>query len=135
MTTLKVQADNQIRAAHEAFLGAREVDLETRASWLTATADALADSSGELVRLAEEVTHLDQQRLTLELMRTVFQLKLLAGETLSGEHIEATIDHQDVAWGMGPRPDIRRMNIPLGVVGVFGASNFNTVQLSVLALL
>jgi NADP-dependent aldehyde dehydrogenase len=25
---------------------------------------------------------------------------------------------------MGPRPDIRRVNVPLGVVGVFGASNF-----------
>jgi NADP-dependent aldehyde dehydrogenase len=25
---------------------------------------------------------------------------------------------------MGPRPDLRRINVPLGVVGVFGASNF-----------
>jgi acyl-CoA reductase-like NAD-dependent aldehyde dehydrogenase len=38
--------------------------------------------------------------------------------------LDATIDHDDAGWGTGPRPDLRRYNVPLGVVGVFGASNF-----------
>ncbi len=63
-------------------------------------------------------------RLRGELKRTVFQLRLFAAEIRQGEHFDATIDHADPGWGMGPRPDLRRLNVPIGVVGVFGASNF-----------
>ena len=78
----------------------------------------------ELVALAQSETHLGENRLSGELRRTVFQLRLYIAEILTGENLDATIDHVDRAWGMGPRPDIRRVNSPLGVVGVFGASNF-----------
>ncbi|WP_299276597.1 aldehyde dehydrogenase (NADP(+)), partial [uncultured Georgenia sp.] len=69
-------------------------------------------------------THLADGRLQGELTRTTFQLRLLAEEVLTGEPLDATIDHADPDWGMGPRPDLRRVNVPLGVIGVFGASNF-----------
>ena len=74
--------------------------------------------------LAREETHLADGRLQGELTRTTFQLRLLAEEVLTGEPLDATIDHADPDWGMGPRPDLRRVNVPLGVIGVFGASNF-----------
>ncbi|WP_309067553.1 aldehyde dehydrogenase (NADP(+)) [Microbacterium sp.] len=117
-------ADEAIRAAHAAFLEGRTHSRDERASWLEAIADELEAHREELVRLAGEDTHLPEARLNGELTRSVFQLRLLADEVRKGAFLDATIDHADPDWGMGPRPDLRRMNVPLGVVGVFGASNF-----------
>lgn len=91
---------------------------------MEAVAQALEEHRAELVALAREETHLADGRLQGELTRTTFQLRLLAREVLTGEPLDATIDHADPDWGMGPRPDLRRVNVPLGVIGVFGASNF-----------
>lgn len=118
------QTEQKILAAHSAYEQSRDSEPATRASWLGAIAAGLEANGEELVTLGRADTHLDEGRLRFELRRTVFQLRLLAQEVLLGEHLDATIDHADAAWGMGPRPDIRRVNIPLGVVGVFGASNF-----------
>ncbi|MCX5205421.1 aldehyde dehydrogenase (NADP(+)) [Streptomyces sp. NBC_00237] len=96
-----------------------------RAAWLTAVADALDDATGELVALAAAETHLPSApRLTGELARTTFQLRLFAGELDDGHVLGATIDHADAAWPMGPRPDIRRLLVPIGPVLVFAAGNF-----------
>lgn len=119
-----MSVDTQVNEAHEAFLRSQSRSLEERASWLDAAADALAQHREELVEVGQLDTHLPEGRLNGELTRTIFQLQLLAGEVRRGEFLDATIDHQDPDWGMGPRPDIRRVNVPLGVVGVFGASNF-----------
>lgn len=95
-----------------------------RASWLVAVADGLEAARAELVPLAMRESNLPEARLNGELSRTAFQLRLFADEVRRGRHLDARIDHADAAWPMGPRPDIRRANVPLGVVGVFGASNF-----------
>lgn len=124
MTTDVSTTNTLIAQAQDAFNQARNVALDVRASWLEAVATRLEQHGDELIQLAQSETHLPIPRLTGELARTVFQLRLLAGELSAGNHLDATIDHADPTWGMGPRPDIRRMNIPLGVVGVFGASNF-----------
>ncbi|MDP9885886.1 NADP-dependent aldehyde dehydrogenase [Sinomonas atrocyanea] len=116
--------DAAVRAAHEAFRAGRQVDLSTRASWLEAIAEGLAHDGPALVATADRETSLGRPRLESELRRSIFQLQLFASEVRQGEHLDATIDHSDPAWGMGPRPDLRRVNQPLGVVGVFGASNF-----------
>ncbi|WP_138442619.1 aldehyde dehydrogenase (NADP(+)) [Sinomonas susongensis] len=113
-----------VEAAHRAFLEGRSADPRTRSEWLDSVASALEADAEALVEVASRETHLAEQRLTGELRRSVFQLRLFAAEIRAGEHLDATIDHADPQWGMGPRPDIRRMNVPLGVVGVFGASNF-----------
>ncbi|MFC7404205.1 aldehyde dehydrogenase (NADP(+)) [Georgenia alba] len=113
-----------VRTAHEAFVAATDVSPRQRAGWLTAVADTLDGAADELVELARAESHLPEPRLRGELTRTTFQLRLLAEETAAGHHLDATIDHADPDWGMGPRPDLRRVNVPLGVVGVFGASNF-----------
>lgn len=119
-----MSVDTQVNEAHEAFLRSQSHSLEERARWLEAAADALAHNREELVEVGHRDTHLPEGRLNGELTRTIFQLRLLAGEVRRGEFLDATIDHRDPDWGMGPRPDIRRINVPLGVVGVFGASNF-----------
>lgn len=94
------------------------------AAQLRAAADALDAAAGGLVPIAQAETHLAEARLTGELKRTTFQLRLFADEVESGAHLGLTIDHADADWGMGPRPDLRRMLVPLGPVAVWAASNF-----------
>ena len=95
-----------------------------RAAVLRAVAGALDTAAGTLVPIAQDETHLPSVRLTGELTRTTFQLRLHAGEIETGRPFDARIDHADPTWGMGPRPDLRRMQVPLGPVVVFAASNF-----------
>ncbi len=116
--------DAAVTDAHRAFETARRLPMRNRARWLEAIADRLQDAAGELIDVAAQETHLPLGRLRGELTRTIFQARLLATEVEMGEFVDATIDHADAEWGMGPRPDLRRMNVPLGVVAVFGASNF-----------
>ncbi|WP_288024576.1 aldehyde dehydrogenase (NADP(+)) [Arthrobacter sp.] len=95
-----------------------------RAAALTSVADALDAAAPELVPLAQEETFLAAGRLSGELKRTTFQLRLFAELLTDGGYLDARIDHADGAWPMGARPDIRRMLEPLGPVLVFAASNF-----------
>ncbi|NUS37205.1 MAG: aldehyde dehydrogenase (NADP(+)) [Pseudarthrobacter sp.] len=122
--TTAAELDAAVEAAQAAFEQGRLADPATRAGWLEAVAAGLEHDAAGLVETAVRETHLAAARLEGELNRTVFQLRLLADEIRLGEHFDATIDHADPEWGMGPRPDLRRYNVPLGVVGVFGASNF-----------
>lgn len=94
-----------------------------RAEWLEAVADALDAASDELVAIGEEETSLGTARLTGEVARTTGQLRLFSRVITDGAYLEATIDHAD-ADATPPRPDLRRMLVPLGPVAVFTASNF-----------
>ncbi|MDQ1529964.1 MAG: NADP-dependent aldehyde dehydrogenase [Microbacteriaceae bacterium] len=95
-----------------------------RADWLRAAADALDAAADRLIPLAVEESHLPVPRLTGELTRTTFQLRLFATVLDEGAYLQATIDHADPDWGMGPRPDLRRVLRPLGPVAIWAASNF-----------
>ncbi|HSF27291.1 MAG TPA: aldehyde dehydrogenase (NADP(+)) [Actinomycetes bacterium] len=113
-----------VEAASEAFDSWGTSTLDERATALRAVAAALDASADELVPLAGAETHLGLDRLRGELRRTTFQLRFFADEVRTGRHLEATIDHADEHWGMGPRPDLRCVAAPLGPVLVFAASNF-----------
>jgi NADP-dependent aldehyde dehydrogenase len=95
-----------------------------RASCLRAVADRLDAASDELVPLAAAESHLGTTRLVGELGRTTFQLRLFADLLDEGSYLRVSIDRPDPSWPPGPRPDLRRMMIPLGPVVVFAASNF-----------
>jgi NADP-dependent aldehyde dehydrogenase len=95
-----------------------------RATCLRAVADALDAASDDLVPLAATETHLGPTRLVGELGRTTFQLRLFADRIEEGSYLRVSIDRPDPSWPPGPRPDLRRMLIPLGPVAVFAASNF-----------
>ncbi|WP_022889246.1 aldehyde dehydrogenase family protein [Agromyces italicus] len=94
-----------------------------RGRWLVAIADALEAHRDELVAIAGEETHLSSARLGGEVTRTANQLRFFAGVIDEGSYLEATIDSPDASL-VPPRPSLRRMLRPLGVVGVFAASNF-----------
>jgi NADP-dependent aldehyde dehydrogenase len=94
-----------------------------RAALLGTLADALDAARNRVVAVADRETGLGTTRLDSELTRSCYQLRLFADVLRDGGYLEATIDHAGDS-PMGPRPDLRRMLVPIGPVAVFGASNF-----------
>ncbi|MGF6886596.1 NADP-dependent aldehyde dehydrogenase [Nocardia sp. GAS34] len=119
------EVDSIVEAAAAAAGTWAAIDPAARAGVLTRIADGLDDHADELIPLAARETRLTDARLVGELQRTSFQLRLFARTVLDGGMLDVRIDTADPEWPMGaPRPDLRRMNIPLGPVVNFAASNF-----------
>ncbi|HEU5130261.1 MAG TPA: aldehyde dehydrogenase (NADP(+)) [Glycomyces sp.] len=95
-----------------------------RAAALVAAADALAANADELVALAMDETGLAEARLRGELKRTAVQLRLFADTIVDGAYLDARIDPADPEFALGPRPDLRSANEPIGPVLNFAAGNF-----------
>jgi NADP-dependent aldehyde dehydrogenase len=121
--TTAEQTDAACAAAAAAFPGLEAMGRYGRAGLLRAMAGALEAARERIVPLADRETALGEARLNGELTRTCFQLNLFAEVLHEGSYLEATIDHAGPT-PMGPRPDLRRMLVPVGPVAVFGASNF-----------
>ena len=96
---------------------------DSRARLLRSLADALEAARSRIVETADAETALGATRLHGELTRTAYQFRFFADVVVDGGFLEATIDHAGPT-PMGPRPDLRRMLVPIGPVAVFGASNF-----------
>ena len=102
----------------------QESDRPVRAALLNALAEQLAEARHDLVPIASRETHLGQDRLYGELLRTVRQLEMCAELAREGYWLDPVIDTPiDLPPPYG-RPDIRRVNEALGPVAVFAASNF-----------
>jgi NADP-dependent aldehyde dehydrogenase len=95
-----------------------------RARMVRAVADALGAHAEEIVALADAETALGMPRLTGELARTRVQLEMFADVLREGSYLEAIIDLPDPDAVPAPRPDLRRMLVPIGPVAVYAASNF-----------
>ena len=123
--TTNEDLDRILAAAHRAARPWGNLRPAARADVLDQVADALEAHAQELIRLAVEETHLTGTRLTMELKRSTFQLRLFGQLLRDGGYLDARIDHADPGWPMGaPRPDLRRSYRPIGPVLVFAASNF-----------
>jgi len=99
-------------------------DPETRAAFLEAAAQNILDIGDELIVRAMVESGLPRARLEGERGRTVGQLRLFADVVRRGDWLDATIDTAQPDRQPLPRPDMRRMNVAVGPVAVFGASNF-----------
>jgi NADP-dependent aldehyde dehydrogenase len=121
--TTPAQVDESCRAALAAAEPLDALGRDGRATVLDALADGLEAHRDPIVAVADRESALGTTRLTGELTRTTYQLRLFADVLRDGGYLEATIDHA-ADTPMGPRPDLRRMLVPLGPVAVFGASNF-----------
>ncbi|MGR6319879.1 aldehyde dehydrogenase (NADP(+)) [Micromonospora soli] len=121
--TTTAEVDRRCAAALAAAPGLEALGRAGRAALLRGLADGLEDRRADIVAVADRETALGPARLTGELTRTCYQLRLFAEVLEEGSYLEAAIDHPGET-PMGPRPDLRRMLIPIGPVAVFGASNF-----------
>lgn len=95
-----------------------------RADFLDAAAEQIRARADELVHWAMLETGLPEARLRGEVARTANQLALFAGLVREGSWVDARIDLPQPQRQPAPKPDVRSMRVPLGVVAVFGASNF-----------
>ncbi len=100
-----------------------------RAPALEAIASALDARRDEVIAACATETALFPAELAAEFDRLTGTLRLFAAMVREGSWVRASIDR---AWSpgsaaaapIGPGHDVRSMLVPLGPVGVFGASNF-----------
>jgi NADP-dependent aldehyde dehydrogenase len=113
-----------VGAAAAAFADPALRDRNARARLLRGAAGRMRAAGDEIVELCESETGLPEGRLRTELERTCGQLEAFAALLDAGDYVDAIIDTPDPDAVPIPRPDVRRMLVPIGPVAVFGASNF-----------
>jgi NADP-dependent aldehyde dehydrogenase len=118
------EVDQAFRLAQQAFLIYRQKKPFEKAAFLERIGEEILARGDELIRRCMEETALPETRLIGERARTVNQLKLFAEVVREGSWAEARIDTAMPDRQPVPKPDIRQVHIPLGPVGIFGASNF-----------
>lgn len=115
---------NQVmQGAWNAFHIYRKFPVKQRAAFMIAIAIELENCGDALIHTAMSETNLPEARLRGERARTIFQLNSYAEACEKGDWLEARIDTA-ITDKTPPKPDIRKMLVPLGPVVVFGASNF-----------
>ena len=110
--------------ADDAFSAYAAISAEKRAAFLDAIADEIMALGDALLERCGQETALPVGRLTGERGRTVNQLRLFATVVRDGSWQDLRIDPAQPERKPFPRADLRQMQIPLGPVAVFGASNF-----------
>lgn len=101
----------------------RKMSLQQRAYFMRTIAAELEECGDELLQIAHRETNLPEARLRNERARTIYQLENYALACEQGIWLEARIDTA-IPDKNPPRPDIRKMLVPLGPVVIFGSSNF-----------
>lgn len=115
------EIDQVMQQAWQAFQVYKKTSVRQRADFMRTIAGVLDGAGDELIRTVMEETNLPEARVRNEKARTVFQLTSYAAACEDGHWMEARID---TAVPQKGDPDIRKVQVPLGPVVVFGASNF-----------
>jgi len=100
------------------------VNGKARAAFLESIAKEIEGLGEALIKQAMQETNLPEARLVGERARTCNQLRQFADLLKDGSWVEARIDTAIPDRAPLPKPDLRKMLVPLGPVVVFGASNF-----------
>ena len=120
----KDEVDSLIRKAAASSNSIANQTPKERALLLRTIAAEIEASRASLIESACAETALPEARIGGEITRTTVQFELFARLVETGKHLGVAIDKADPNYSPAPRPDIRKMNIPLGVVAIFAASNF-----------
>lgn len=118
------EINEAVSLAAKAFKEFRNTSGTKKAAFLNAIADEILALDDELVQVYCSETGLPEGRAKGERGRTVGQLRSFAELVEEGSWVEATIDTAIPDRSPMPKPDLRKMMVPLGPVVVFGASNF-----------
>lgn len=110
--------------AEKAFDNYSQVPPAERAAFLIAITEEILGLGDQLLERASQETGLPIARLQGERARTVNQLTQFAELLREGSWVEASIDTALPDRSPAPKPDIRKMLVPIGPVIVFGSSNF-----------
>lgn len=107
-----------------AFASFKQSGADARAAFLEKIADEMEALGDVLVKRASLETGLPEARIIGERGRTTGQLRMFAQHIREGSYVEASIDTAMPDRTPIPKPDLRKIMVPLGPVVVFGASNF-----------
>ncbi len=113
-----------IKRAEIAFETYRQYPVLRRVDFLRQIAREIEATRADLVETSHQETHLPEGRLNGEIDRTINQISLFAELLEEGSWVNAIIDTANPQRTPAPKPDIRQMQLPIGPVCVFGASNF-----------
>jgi alpha-ketoglutaric semialdehyde dehydrogenase len=114
----------QLETVVEIAAGYRSPGPEVLSAFLERIGEEIIAVGEKLISICAEETALSVDRLVGERARTVNQLKMFANLVREGSWVDARIDTALPERKPIPKPDLRRILIPLGPVAVFGASNF-----------
>ena len=116
---------NQAAAlAAEAFKTYSKISGLKKAVFLRAIADEIEALGDDLLQVYCSESGLPNGRAMGERGRTLGQLRAFANHVEEGHWVDASIDTAQPERQPLPKVDLRKMNVALGPVVVFGASNF-----------
>jgi len=118
------QVDVALQEAQIAFLSYKNINGKKKAEFLRAIADEIEALGQELVSTAMRETNLPEARIVGERGRTTGHCRMFADLVEQGSWVEAKVDTAIPDRAPLPKPDIRKMLVPIGPVVVFGAANF-----------
>ncbi|MFY0594121.1 aldehyde dehydrogenase (NADP(+)) [Roseivirga sp.] len=113
-----------VEKAQEAFGTYKAISYEKRAQFLETIAEEIMSLGDTLLERASGESGLPLGRFQGERGRTCNQLKMFAGVLRDGSWLDVNIDTAILDRQPIPKVDLRKIQIPLGPVAVFGASNF-----------
>ena len=116
--------DAAAQAAEAAFPAYAATARADRAAFLEAIAEEIEARGPQITAIAMQETGLPEARLEGERGRTTGQLRLFAAHIRDGGYLDRRRDAALPDRQPAPRPELRTMQLPLGPVAVFGASNF-----------
>ena len=111
-------------AAADAFDAYAATSREDRARFLEAIADEIEARAADITEIGTQETGLPEARLNGERGRTTGQLRLFAEHIRNGDYLDRRTDAALPDRQPAPRPELRMIQLPVGPVAVFGASNF-----------
>ncbi|WP_163269096.1 aldehyde dehydrogenase (NADP(+)) [Chelativorans alearense] len=118
------EVDRAAKAAEEAFWTYGYSSRAERAAFLNAIADEIEARAETIAVIASQETGLPEARINTERGRTTGQLRLFAKHIEKGDYLDRRHDAANPERQPMPKPDLKLMQLPVGPVGVFGASNF-----------
>lgn len=120
----EADVDAALDAARRDFPACRNCSGESRAVLLEMIAHNLLALGEALVERIFLECGLSEVRIRSELARTVNQLRIFAGLARDHSWLDARIETALPERQPVPKPDLRRLLVPIGPVVVFGSSNF-----------
>lgn len=110
--------------AKEAFKTYRFFTGKQKSNFLNEIANQILELGDALLETYCLESGLPKKRAIIERERTIFQLRSFANLVKKEKHLEPVIETANANRKPTPKVDLRKINIPLGTVAVFGASNF-----------
>lgn len=112
------EVNTAVEKASKAFDIYKNVSSKEKAAFLEAIADEIEALGDTLINSFVKESALPEGRAKGESARTIGQLRSFADMVKEGSWVEAILTKSE------GKPDLRRMQVPMGPVAVFGASNF-----------